>query len=69
MVKPTLVAVEDVLWTAGDVSRFLRCSKSWVYEEAAAGRLPCVRVGEHTVRFERDAVRKYVEAGRKGGAR
>ena len=33
-------AVEDGLWTAIDVARFLRVSRSWVYQRAQAGSSP-----------------------------
>jgi excisionase family DNA binding protein len=28
-----------------DVARYLKVSRSWVYQRAEAGQLPCVRVG------------------------
>ena len=33
------------LWDAQDVARYLKVSRSWVYQRAEAGLLPCVRVG------------------------
>jgi excisionase family DNA binding protein len=42
---------DDVLWTVDDVARYLRVSKSWVYQGVAAGRVPCIRVGA-LVRFD-----------------
>jgi hypothetical protein len=35
----------DELWDANDVARYLRVSRSWVYQRAEAGLLPCLRVG------------------------
>lgn len=39
------------LWTAQEAAEFLRMSKSWVYQAAARGELPSVRVGR-SLRFE-----------------
>ena len=42
---------DDGLWDAIDVARYLKASRSWVYRQAEAGKLPCVRfVG--LLRFE-----------------
>lgn len=35
----------DALWTVKDVAAYLQTSTSWVYHRAAAGELPCIRVG------------------------
>lgn len=43
-----------------DVARLLSISKSWVYKEAEAGRLPCLYVGA-ALRFRPEAIRKYIE--------
>lgn len=47
---------EAEVWTAADVARYLRVSRSWVYREASAGRLPHVRV-LGLLRFEPAVVR------------
>jgi excisionase family DNA binding protein len=57
------LAVEDGLWTAVDVARFLRVSRSWVYQRAQAGLLPSVKLGG-ALRFEPAAIRAYVASGR-----
>jgi predicted DNA-binding transcriptional regulator AlpA len=47
MAAPTRTPTVDEearLWDAADVARFLKVSRSWVYREASAGRLPSVRV-------------------------
>jgi excisionase family DNA binding protein len=35
----------DRLWTVADVAEYLSVSRSWVYQHAADGTLPSVRVG------------------------
>ena len=35
----------EPLWTVDDVSRYLKASRSWVYQKAEAGLLPCLRIG------------------------
>ncbi|HVV53601.1 MAG TPA: helix-turn-helix domain-containing protein [Polyangia bacterium] len=47
------------LWDAQDVARYLKVSRSWVYQRAEAGLLPCVRVGG-LLRFRPDSVRAIV---------
>lgn len=58
-------ATEDEgLWTAAQLAKHLGCSKSWVYDAAAAGHLPYVRV-HGMLRFEPAAIRRWVAAGGK----
>jgi len=33
------------LWDAGDVAKFLKASRNWVYQQAEAGKIPSVRIG------------------------
>jgi excisionase family DNA binding protein len=49
------------LWTVAEVAAYLRVSRSWVYHRAAAGLLPCMRVGA-LVRFEPEMIRAYVQS-------
>jgi excisionase family DNA binding protein len=46
---------EPRLWTVADVARYLGCSRSWVYRETGAGRLPGLRIGGR-VRFDPEAL-------------
>jgi len=46
------------LWTVKDVATYLGVSKSWVYQHAEAGDLPCLRVGA-LLRFDPDAIRTW----------
>jgi predicted DNA-binding transcriptional regulator AlpA len=49
------------LWDANDVARYIGASRSWVYHQAEAGRLPCIRVLGF-LRFHPQAVRDFVQA-------
>ena len=53
-----LPASEGELWTTVEVARYLKTSRSWVYQATASGRLPSVRVG-HLRRFDPATVRKW----------
>ena len=50
------------LWDAQDVARYLKVSRSWVYQRAEAGLLPCLRVGG-LLRFRPDSVRAIASEG------
>lgn len=50
------------LWDARDVARYLKASRSWVYQRAEAGLLPCFRIGG-LLRFEPAAVRTWAASG------
>ena len=52
---------EGELWTTAEVARYLKTSRSWVYQATASGRLPSVRVG-HLRRFEPVKIRAWVRA-------
>lgn len=47
--------------TAVEVAALLRVGKSWVYNEAHAGRLPSGHFGK-SVRFRRTDVERYIQA-------
>jgi excisionase family DNA binding protein len=38
-------AREGELWTTVEVARYLKTSRSWVYQATASGSLPSIRVG------------------------
>jgi excisionase family DNA binding protein len=46
------------LWDANDAARYLKVSRSWVYQRAEAGLLPCLRVGG-LLRFDPAMVRAF----------
>jgi excisionase family DNA binding protein len=50
---------EEGLWDANDVAKFLKASRSWVYQKAQAGQLPCVKIGG-LLRFEPAAIRAFI---------
>ena len=48
------------LWTADDVAKYLRVSRSWVYQHAEAGTIPVIRFpGSSLLRFDPDKIRAY----------
>ena len=48
-------ALRDSDW----VAEFLGVSKSWVYQAAACGALPCIRIGS-ALRFDPVAIRAWI---------
>lgn len=52
----------DALWDANDVARYLKVSRSWVYQRAEAGLLACVRIGG-LLRFDPLTVRTFACGG------
>jgi excisionase family DNA binding protein len=58
---------ESSLWTAMDVARYLKVSRSWVYHRAEAGLLPSLRVGNF-LRFDPAAVRAFARKQSRQGA-
>jgi hypothetical protein len=50
----------EALWTADEVAAFLRASRSWVYQQSEAGRLPCLKV-VGLLRFNPAAVRAFAQ--------
>jgi excisionase family DNA binding protein len=49
---------EEGLWDAKDVAAYLKASRSWVYQKAEAGLLPCMRIGG-LLRFEPSRIRAW----------
>lgn len=58
MNAPTLQPFES-LWDAQDVARFLKVSRSWVYQATEAGKVPHRRVGA-LLRFDPEEIRAWV---------
>ena len=56
------LAREGELWTTTEVARYLKTSRSWVYQSVATGRLPHVRIGA-LLRFKANAIRAWSKAG------
>jgi excisionase family DNA binding protein len=59
------VAREGELWTTVEVARYLKTSRSWVYQATASGRLPSVRVG-HLRRFHPATIQAWATAKASG---
>lgn len=53
-----LDAEKQGLWTAKQVGVFLQVSRSWVYHQAEAGLIPCLRLGS-LLRFDPAAIRRF----------
>jgi excisionase family DNA binding protein len=53
---------ETGLWDANDVARYLKVSRSWVYQRAEAGLLPYARIGG-LLRFDPHTVRTFARGG------
>jgi excisionase family DNA binding protein len=51
---------ERPLWDANDVARYLKASRSWVYQRAESGLLPCLRIGG-LLRFDQDVIRAFAK--------
>lgn len=51
---------EETLWDAGDVAKYLKASRSWVYQKAEAGILPHVKIGG-LLRFVPEKIKAYAE--------
>jgi predicted DNA-binding transcriptional regulator AlpA len=60
---PPTVDQEEQLWTAAQVARFLNVSRTWVYRETSAGRLPYSRI-LGLVRYDPAEIRALKEKGR-----
>jgi len=55
------LARKGELWTTAEVARYLKTSRSWVYQATASGRLPSIRVG-HLRRFDPVKIEAWVTA-------
>jgi excisionase family DNA binding protein len=51
------------LLKADDVAEILSLPRLRVYELARQGILPCVRIGERQIRFDRTALQAWIERG------
>lgn len=60
-------AHEEGLWKAPDVMAYLKASRSWVYQKAAEGILPSLRICGF-LRFDPQAVRAFALSREKTGA-
>ena len=52
----------DRLWTVHDVARYAQVSRSWVYQRAAEGTIPCVKVAG-LLRFDPMTIKAFLRSG------
>jgi excisionase family DNA binding protein len=55
------------LATAQEVAGYLNLRPKTVYELAQRGVLPCIRIGERTVRFDWEDIEQFVDQAREAG--
>jgi len=60
--------MEEKAWKVKDVAQFLQASESWVRHAAAAGQLPCTKLGG-LLRFDPAEIRALVARGEDSQAR
>ena len=53
----------EPLWDAKEAAAFMRVSRSWVYQQAEAGTLPHLRIG-NVLRFEPAILRAFIRQDR-----
>ena len=53
---------EDKLWTVQDVARYAQVSRSWVYQRAAEGTIPCLKVAG-LLRFDPVTIKTFLRTG------
>ena len=51
--------MHEQVWKVRDVAEFLQAAESWVRHAAAAGRLPCTKLGG-LLRFDPEEIRALV---------
>ncbi len=56
---------EGGLWDADDLASYLKASRSWVYDAAAADRIPSIRVSG-MLRFDPEAIKAWAKGSRTG---
>jgi len=61
-----MVEPGEPLLRPSEVSRMLKVSRSWLYEAARAGRIPCVRLGGPAgpLRFRTRELEAWIEGSR-----
>ena len=61
-----MTAVQVDLLKPADVARRLGVSRSWLYEAAKQGRVPCVRLGgaDGPLRFRERELEEWLQQGR-----
>ena len=62
-IEPDGAQPKDLL-KVDDVCRWFAVTKDWVYDEVEAGRLPHLRLGRRTLRFDPDDLNAYLARSR-----
>jgi excisionase family DNA binding protein len=63
-----MAAKQDSVMTIGELSKYLKISKSTLYKLAQEGKLPSQKIGRHW-RFHRDAVDTWLKQQPEPGRR
>jgi hypothetical protein len=63
--KTGLMSSVAAAWGTQEVADYFGCSKSWVYDASAAGRLPSLAISG-MLRFDPEAIRRLAKGGRDG---
>ncbi len=63
----TTDAPSEGMWDASDVAAYLKVSRSWVYQQVAASKLPCRRFGA-LLRFVPEEIRALGGGEQSAGA-
>lgn len=58
--------VDDTLWTAKDVARFLKFSISWVRKATSRGTIPYQRLGGYAIRYDPEKIKTWARTGEGG---
>ena len=58
----------ESLWDANDVAQYLKASRSWVYHQAEAGKIPHLRIGA-LLRFDPEAVKAFAHGQAERGGK
>jgi len=53
---------DNRLWTVHDVARYAQVSRSWVYQRAAEGTIPCLKVAG-LLRFDPTTIKAFLRSG------
>lgn len=61
------MSTERKLMTVKQVMTFLSCSRTWVYDAAARGELPCLRLGS-MLRFDPEQIDEWLRSRRQRAA-
>jgi excisionase family DNA binding protein len=61
MTTSPYVADDLGLLTPDQLCALLQVTKSWLYDQVEAGKIPCLRLGKQ-LRFRREDIHRYLES-------